>query len=156
MADPKKDSAGIKFPPPLIYLLFLLAGLALERVWPVGLVPGVARFWIGGALLALALACGLWARAQFRRAGTPIRPDRTTTAIVSTGPYAYSRNPLYLTLAAVYLGIAVLAESAWAILLLLPALWTVQRFVIGREERYLEGKFGEVYRAYKESVRRWL
>ena len=90
-----------------------------------------------------------------RRAGTNIRPDRPATVIVTDGPFRFSRNPLYLSLTLVYVGIASMMNALWPLLLLVPLLLIVQRGVVLREERYLEAKFGETYRSYKTRVRRW-
>ena len=79
-----------------------------------------------------------------------------STTVVTTGLYRLSRNPIYLGLAALYLGLAFAANSGWAVILLLPILAVMRYGVIAREERYLEAKFGDDYRAYKARVRRWL
>ncbi len=78
------------------------------------------------------------------------------TAIITGGPYAYTRNPLYVALALFHGAVAIAAGNVWALLLLAPALLVVRYFVIAREERYLEAKFGEEYLRYKARVRRWL
>lgn len=106
------------------------------------------------AIAALIGLSGAWA---LRRAGTTISVDRPTTAIVASGPYRYSRNPLYVALTLLYLGLGAAAlNTLWALVLLPPLLVVIQRGVIEREERYLERKFGEEYRRYKRRVRRWL
>lgn len=98
----------------------------------------------------------LWAGITMTRAGTSFDPRQPSTAIVQHGPYAFSRNPIYL--ADVLLYLAVVAVSGWlAVLLLLPlVLWVVHWGVIVREERYLQNKFGSLYRDYQNKVRRWL
>ena len=90
------------------------------------------------------------------RAGTNIRPDLPTTALVTEGPFRFTRNPLYLGLTLMYAGIALLIPGTWPLLLLVPVLLVMRWGVIAREERYLERKFGEPYRAYLGRVRRWL
>jgi protein-S-isoprenylcysteine O-methyltransferase Ste14 len=89
-------------------------------------------------------------------AGTNIPPNLPTTALVVDGIYARTRNPLYLGTTLVYLGLSIAAGSLWAILLALPLLWVIYVGVIAREERYLERKFGDSYRTYKQRVRRWV
>jgi protein-S-isoprenylcysteine O-methyltransferase Ste14 len=81
---------------------------------------------------------------------------RPTTAIVFTGPYRFTRNPMYLGLALLQAGLAMVTNSLWPLLTLAPVIVAVRRLVIDREERYLEAKFGEEYRAYKARVRRWV
>lgn len=99
---------------------------------------------------------GLWAAALMVRAGTTVEPHGTTTRIIATGPFAFSRNPIYIGLSLGYVGVAVAFNALWP-LLLLPAVWLVMvKGVIEREEAYLERKFGEVYVDYKRNVRRWL
>jgi protein-S-isoprenylcysteine O-methyltransferase Ste14 len=110
---------------------------------------GVVLLVAGGALAASFITA-------FRRAGTPVDVRQATTTIVITGPYRLSRNPGYLALALVYAGIAVLAGALWAFVPLVFALVLIDRAVIAREERYLEGKFGGEYLRYKARTRRWL
>jgi protein-S-isoprenylcysteine O-methyltransferase Ste14 len=107
-------------------------------------------------LVVAGLAVAIWGRNLMIRAGTNVEPYKPTTAIVDKGPFAYSRNPLYLCLLAVYLGIALLSGSGWLLILGVPLLLIMRYGVIAREERYLETKFGETYLAYKRRVRRWL
>lgn len=89
-------------------------------------------------------------------AGTNVRPDRPTTAVVSTGPYRISRNPMYVSLCALQVGIALLIDGLMPLLFLIPLALTLHFGVIRREERYLEAKFGPDYIAFKSRVRRWL
>lgn len=105
--------------------------------------------------VAAALQAFLGRRA-LTRAGTPVRPNQPTTAIVTDGPYRYTRNPLYLALTGVYTGISLIVNALWPLVLLVAVLFVIQWGVVAREERYLEGKFGESYLAYKRRVRRWL
>ena len=150
------DNAGVVAPPPLIFLAFLVAGLLFDRFQPVPLLPNVVQYVIGGFLIVTGLAVGLPATRMFRLAGTDVRPDKPTTAIVTTGPYRFTRNPIYLCVALLYAGIAVSADSIWALGLLILVIPVMNWGVIGREEKYLEGKFGKEYLAYKASARRWL
>ena len=159
MADHRRDIAGVIAPPPLVFGGFLVAGLVLNAVWALPVAGGLARSVrdaIGAALALLGIAIGLAGFFAFRRAGTDVRPERPTTALVMTGPYRVSRNPLYISQTLVYLGVAVAADSGWALALLVPTLAVVRFGVIAREEAYLERKFGDPYRIYKSRVRRWL
>ena len=166
----KSDIPGVIAPPPLIYLGFLLAGWGLAELgarpeaveagfgWlaaPFGLAievrRGVALTLIVGGLLLDGMAAGL-----FRRRGTAVQPWKPSTALVIEGPYRFSRNPIYLGFAVTYVGLAIAMNSWVALLLLLPCIVVVDRFVIQREERYLAAKFGTAYDAYRQTVRRWL
>jgi protein-S-isoprenylcysteine O-methyltransferase Ste14 len=151
-----KDTAAVIAPPPLIYLAGLVVGLILGAAVPAPFVPRGVASVIGVVLIATALWLALWGTRTMRRAGTSVRPDVPTTALVTTGPFGFSRNPLYVSLALLYAGLAIAARSLWALLLLIVVLVVTHRGVIGREERYLERKFGDDYLQYKARVRRWL
>lgn len=155
---PTGDTPGVIAPPPLLFLGVLLIGAALDfgllRV-STGL-PGSLRLGAGAVLAAAAGALVAGALRRFRRAGTAVEPWRPSTALVTDGVYRFTRNPIYLAMALLYLGLALAMDGVVALLLLPPLLALVQVGVIAREERYLEGKFGEDYRRYVASVRRWL
>lgn len=154
----KRDSPGVIFPPPLLFCFTLGLGLLIEYF--VLRIPMTARetlrytiaaplFVIGGLLIAVAL--GL-----FWRANTRPEPWQPSTAIVTGGVYRFTRNPMYLGMALAYAAAAVALDSGISLLLLVPLIGVVHIAVIGREERYLMGKFGNEYLRYKERVRPWL
>ena len=152
----ERDVAGVPVPPPLIYIAGLAAGGLVELIrsttgppWPVSITIAV----VGG--LAWLLLDGS-AMARFRRAGTPVIPFQPSTALVVDGPYRISRNPIYLGMAALYVGLAFILGLMWALLFLPLVLLAVDRLVIAREEPYLERKFGQDYVEYKSRVRRWI
>jgi protein-S-isoprenylcysteine O-methyltransferase Ste14 len=151
------DSPRVRVPPPLIFLVTLLAGNLIEN-WldapRIGL-PSPARFVAAGVFLAAGLIIILAAANLFRRAGTHIEPWRSSSAIVCTGVYRWSRNPIYLSMAIIYIGLALGFGSVIALALLPVAILIIRTQVIAREERYLEAKFGDAYRSYKMAVRRW-
>jgi len=152
------DVAGVVAPPPFIFLGFLVAATVLEVIAPLPLLGAHAIVrYVAGAALALGgfVVIGLGAR-RFFAAGTNIPPNLPTTTLVVDGIYGRTRNPLYLGSTLVYLGLSVAAGSLWAFVLLVPLLWVINMGVIAREERYLERKFGDAYRAYKARVRRWV
>lgn len=152
----ERDTAGVIAPPPLIYLGGLGAGFALRAALPATPVRPAVRWMVGGGLLGVGgTLMGSFLRA-FARAGTPVSPYSASTALVTTGPYRISRNPAYLGMALVYTGIAVGAESLWALVPLPAVLAVIDRGVIAREERYLEDRLGDEYRRYKQQTRRWL
>jgi len=152
----EQDKAGIVAPPPLIYVGPLVFGLLLNRRFPVAFLPP----WIARSLGLHLLVGGVmligWFKQALRNAGTPASPYKPVSRVVTEGPFHYTRNPGYLSMAMIYSGIASLANALWAILLLPVALLVIHRGVIEREERYLEGKFGEEYLRYKAQVRRWI
>ena len=150
------DHAGVKVPPPLIYLAGLLAGAVLEAIAPLDGLESPWR-WVVLALGVIAFVLlDAPAMRRFLKAGTQLPPFRPTTAIVTDGPYRFTRNPMYVGMTLLYVGLAIGLDLIWA-LIFLPAILLVIRFhVIAREERYLEAKFGEEYLGYKREVRRWV
>ncbi|MEQ1510867.1 MAG: isoprenylcysteine carboxylmethyltransferase family protein [Sphingopyxis sp.] len=152
-----EDSARVSFPPPLIYLGMLAAGLALDFIlpWQVAL-PTSARIAAAALLIGSGIGLSLAATGRFRRAHNDVRPWKSTTSIVDTGIYAITRNPMYLGMLHVFLGLAAALSSLGALLMALPLVIIIRTQVIAREERYLTAKFGAEYVAYKARVRRWL
>jgi protein-S-isoprenylcysteine O-methyltransferase Ste14 len=150
------DSPGVVVWPPLLYGGALLLGLGLDRLLPIGSLPVLPARLLGAVCLVAGGAVARWGERAMRQAGTNIRPDQPTTALVTAGPFRFTRNPLYIGLTLLSAALALLIPSTWALLLLVPVLLVMRWGVIAREERYLEGKFGEAYRAYLGRVRRWL
>ena len=153
----EQDSAQVRFPPPFVYLGFLLTGFGAERFIDLRSLGLDRALGIGfGALLFLAgTGVGLAATSRFRRAGTDVKPWRASTGIVESGPFRWTRNPMYLGMALIYAGLAVALDGPIALILLPVLIAIIQTQVIAREERYLERKFGEPYLDYKARVRRW-
>jgi protein-S-isoprenylcysteine O-methyltransferase Ste14 len=141
--------------PPLVYLASILLGVLLHVVWPLSLLRHPVRAPIGAAVVLIAVGLFITATRAFRVAGTPVPGNRPTTAIVRTGPYRFSRNPIYLAFSALQVGIALWIGSLWLLVTLVPALALMSFRVIPREERYLEARFPGEYLPYKSSVRRW-
>ena len=155
MAD-DQDNPGIRVPPPLVYLLALLLGLLLNRrLHLLFLSSGVARV-LGWPLVGGGMALAAWFARTMHSADTTLRTDKSVSSLVQDGPFRYSRNPGYLSLAMIYAGIAILRNALWAIVFLPLMVLVTQRELIEREERYLERTFGEEYLAYKRRVRRWV
>ncbi len=152
------DVAGVIALPPLIFLGFLAAATVLEAILPVPIpfADALASYVAGVALAAGGFVMIAIGTRRFAAAGTNIPPTLPTTALVVDGIYGRTRNPLYLGTTLIYLGLSVAAGSLWAIGLLVPLLWLINVGVVKREERYLERKFGDDYRAYKARVRRWI
>jgi len=151
-----QDTPGVIAPPPLIYLTALVIGLGLGYLAPTPFLPRSLAYGLGAVLILIGAWILISARRMMQRAGTAIKPTIPTTALVVTGPFRFTRNPLYVGATLIYVGIAVAARSLWALALLLVVLAVMQRGVIDREEHYLERKFGADYVRYKERVRRWI
>lgn len=152
-----KDAPRILIPvPPLLYVIPLLLGAGADRLIPLPLFPGRLQYLAGAALASAAALIMPFVLAGFRRARTNFDARKPATRIIATGPYRYSRNPAYVALALVYLGIAVAVDSAWLLAGFLPAFLLMHYGVILPEEQYLEEKFGAEYVAYKSAVRRYL
>jgi protein-S-isoprenylcysteine O-methyltransferase Ste14 len=142
--------------PPLFMVAGVLIGIGLHALRPLPFVPRAAGHWVGGCLVATALALGVWAVLTFRRAGTTPHPHADVTAFVITGPFAFSRNPMYVTNVVFQIGVAFVLDNAW-ILMLAPVTWLLlDRIIIAGEERYLANRYGATYDAYRQRVRRWL
>ena len=156
MIEERPDHADVIGPPPLLYTVALVIGAGLEWFWPTAIGLGWLPLVLGAILILAGLAIALLGALALRRAGTAIPPNRPTTELVTDGPFRWSRNPLYLALTLIYAGVGLIADDLWILVLLVPLLLLLHWGVVVREERYLEAKFGEAYRRYKERVRRWL
>jgi protein-S-isoprenylcysteine O-methyltransferase Ste14 len=155
--DDHDHGPGVRIPPPLLYLAFLVLGILLSAAYPVHLLPSAVAWPLGIVVLAAGIALGpMWGIPTMRGANTTVRPDRAATHLVTEGPFRYSRNPLYVAMTLMYAGIAIIANSLWALLLLIPVVVFMSLFVIRREEAHLRGAFGEEYERYRARVRRWL
>lgn len=154
--SPAVDHAGVPVPPPLLYAAGFAVGLALERRWPLPHPPVRPARRLGAALLAAGAVLPASGATLFRRRHTSVLPVRPTTALVTSGPYRLTRNPMYVGFALGHAGLALLRRSTWALVMLGPVLAAVDRIVIEREERYLERAFGDEYRRYAGQVRRWV
>jgi protein-S-isoprenylcysteine O-methyltransferase Ste14 len=153
------DHAEVAIKPPVLFLGALALGSLLSLVLPVGPRLGSANglaLAVGLAFVATGLALAVLSVRNFRLAGTSIVPGEPSTALVVTGPYHVTRNPIYIGFVLLYFGLAVMLTSLWMLLLLIPVLVILQRGVVEREEDYLERQFGEPYRKYKARVPRWL
>jgi protein-S-isoprenylcysteine O-methyltransferase Ste14 len=153
---PSVDNPGVAVLPPVLYGGALVIVLALHWFWPMPIFGLAVALWSGLALIVLAVAIATWARRTMHAAGTNVNPLRPTTTIVTTGPFGFSRNPLYLALTLLYLGLTLAINTWWGIVVLVPLLIIMHRGVVLREERYLEHKFGETYRQYRSTIRRYL
>jgi len=159
-AKQQRDAAAVRIFPPGVPLLTILAGIGLSRLWPIDLgftLPTPGRYWVGGLIVAGSiLGLGLWPVLLFRGTGQDVNPWKPTPEIVERGPFRITRNPMYLQMVLVCIGVAVILMNFWILILTPVCAWLLQRFAILPEEAYLERKFGDIYLAYKSRVRRWL
>jgi len=141
--------------PPIIFLASILLGIALNYAWPLHFVPRSVRL-LGPAVTACAVVLFLASYREFRRAGTSVRGSTRSTTIVQTGPFRFSRNPIYLAFILLVLGLSVWMNDLWLLVTLVPAAGVIAAVVIPREERFLERNFHDQYSSYRARVRRWL
>jgi protein-S-isoprenylcysteine O-methyltransferase Ste14 len=150
------DSPGVRFPPPFLYALAVIGGYLLNRRWPLPVGDDVVIKVLAWVLTFASLALAVSSIGNFRRSRTSIVPVRPATALVIAGPYRFTRNPMYVGMAALTVALALFLDTWWVIALLVPVLLVVRLFVIAPEERYLRRRFGADYVAYMRRVRRWL
>jgi protein-S-isoprenylcysteine O-methyltransferase Ste14 len=150
------DNAGVIMRPPNLVAATFVLGFALELLWPTCLPGGRAFLVLGLPFIAGGVLLMAAAMRQFRAAGTHVETWRPTEALVTRGVYARTRNPIYLAMLAIYIGLGIEINSVWVLALAVPLFFALRYGVIAREERYLAAKFGEPYRAYCAQVRRWL
>lgn len=150
------DVAGVIAPPPLIVGGFLLIGGVLQFLLPLGVTTSPVGRFAGILLIILALPLAAVAIRTMIRAKTHFDPYKPSTALLTGGPYRFTRNPMYVALLMLAAGISLLCNSVWMLIGLVPAALVLRFGVIAREEHYLERKFGEEYRRYLGRVRRWL
>jgi protein-S-isoprenylcysteine O-methyltransferase Ste14 len=153
------DTAGVIVPPPLMAAGALAIGLVLDYLLPaylLGALLSVAeRIVIGVILMAAGGALGLAAVRAFRHAGTHVEPWKPSSALVLVGVFQWLRNPMYVGLILLLAGFAITIASDWTLVMTIVLMPVLHFGVVKREERYLEAKFGDAYRSYKERVARY-
>jgi protein-S-isoprenylcysteine O-methyltransferase Ste14 len=155
--DDTADTAQVIIRPPLALGLAVIAGLALNWLMPLPFLPAdLPASWLGGMVFVVALALFAWAIVTITRAGSNVPTNLPTTAIVGSGPYRFTRNPIYLGMFLGLIGLAIAFDNLWMLMMLVPFALVIRYGVVAREEAYLERKFGDDYRGYRSRVRRWL
>jgi protein-S-isoprenylcysteine O-methyltransferase Ste14 len=156
MTDGTPRSAGAVAPVPVVFLGGFVLGVVVNLFIPLRIWPSV---WIQ-VIGIVPLGVGIWllasSREAFRRHKTPLMPWEPSVELVQDGPYRYSRNPVYLSFALMYLGASLVVNSTLLLVVLALLLFLFDRTQIPREERYLAERFGEAYALYKSKVRRWI
>jgi protein-S-isoprenylcysteine O-methyltransferase Ste14 len=154
------DHAAVKFPPPLVGVLTILIGFGLGWFFPIMddfLVPAPARYWVGGIIcIVSALVFVVWPFKLFQKIEQDPKPWTSTPEIIVTGPYKFTRNPMYLMMVLWCVGFSIILDEAWVFVLAPVCGIVIYLTAIRHEEIYLEEKFGDSYRQYKANVRRWI
>jgi protein-S-isoprenylcysteine O-methyltransferase Ste14 len=156
MSDSKKDVSGAIAPPPVIALALIAIGVVLGVIWPVEIIPAPWQYFAGGPIIAASVLLVMSAFRLFRKAKTPVPPYRTPTALVTDGVFRISRNPIYLSLVLLMICLAVTLDNIYLFALAAVCQQIIRWGVIAREEPFLEAKFGDGYRAFKQRTRRWI
>ena len=155
--DDMADTAQVIIRPPLAWGLAVIAGLALNWLVPWPFLPvDLPAGWLGAMVFILALALVAWAIVTITRAGSNVPTNLPTTTIVDSGPYRFTRNPIYLGMFLGLIGLAIAFDNLRLLMMLVPFVLVIRYGVVAREEAYLERKFGDVYRGYRSRIRRWL
>ena len=151
------ETAQVLIRPPLAWALAVIAGLVLDWLEPLPFLP---EDWpaglVGAVVFVLALVLAIWAIDTMTRAGTNVPTNRPTTAIVESGPYRFTRNPIYLGMFGGLIGLGIAFDNPWLLLMMALFALVIRYGVVVREEAYLERMFGDAYRGYRRRVRRWL
>ncbi len=155
-SEDDKKGPSVKFPPPLIFLFLMIAAYGVHIIHPVDMASLPTLKYTGLLIVVLGFTVIILISRSFKRANTSIEPWKPTTAIISNGVYTYSRNPIYLALCLITIGMGFFLNSLWVLLSVIPAAVLVYYIAIKKEEAYLEKKFGDEYLQYKNKVRRWL
>ncbi len=152
------DGPGVTAPPTALFVAAFAAAYLIQPDWAIltSWENANAIVWCGGAIALAGVALFLWAMWTFARSRTGIMLQAAATQVVIAGPYRWSRNPMYVSFIAVYVGIALITRSAWPLVWLPLAVAGTQKWVISREERYLRTVFPIEYSAYCRQVRRWI
>jgi protein-S-isoprenylcysteine O-methyltransferase Ste14 len=150
------DHAGVAFQPPVLLVIALALGFLLRRFVHLSFLEPKLSAVVGPGVVAASLVLFVWAVVTMVRGQASLPTSKPTDFIVHGGPYRISRNPIYLSMILLQLGVGVWANSLWFLILAVVSAVLLLRGVILREERYLERKFGDEYLSYKSRVRRWL
>lgn len=160
MAENQKDIAGVILLPPYIFLIALGAAIALQLALPLNFLHPFRtfgwQFWLGVAVSVLAIVIATWGIVEFLRHGTNVPPDKPALHLVTSGPYRFTRNPMYLGILLLLPGFALICSVEWAILVWPFLALALHYGVVKREESYMEAKFGAPYTAFLRKTRRWL
>lgn len=158
MMEGKKDHPGVYIPPPLFYVATFLVALLIQKVVPLNkdFFYTSASKIIGSIIILIALFFNFPALRQFFKTKNTLVTVKPANSLQTKGIYSVSRNPMYISLLLLYTGLSFIIGNWWNLLLLPVLFLIVQEYVIKREEKYLDRRFGQQYYDYKAKVRRWL
>jgi protein-S-isoprenylcysteine O-methyltransferase Ste14 len=151
-----QDKAGVLIFPPLLYLLVLVTGILISYFFPFHFINFSIALPIGIIITVLGITSLILAATLFRKNKNPVNPSGSTQLIICSGIYKYTRNPMYLGLTTIFIGISIITNAWFSFILLFPLLMICQKGIIEREESYLTRKFGNEYLDYQSKVRRWI
>ena len=152
----KPDHPEVIAWPPFIFAGCAVLGSLLRFLFPMRIMRYSVSLSLGVVLTVVSASLAIWAGRIMKAAGTNVRPDRPALTIVRDGPYRFTRNPMYLSLCLLQLGLGFVLNGWMPLLSAVPLMLILHFGVILREETYLEAKFGEQYLAFKREVRRWI
>lgn len=152
----KEKGAAVRFPPPAIFVLLIIAGWGINNIVPLAIGVPASFLPVGVAITLTGVAIAILVNGTFKRVGTAIEPWKPTTSLVTTGFYRWSRNPIYFGFCLFNIGIGISTDNLWILLSFIPGAILVFYIAIEKEEIYLEQKFGQEYLDYKQKVRRWV
>jgi len=155
MSEPN-DHAQVKIHPPVLVSMHVLAAFFLNKLWPLSFTFPKVLEWVGYVLVLIGLGLTISAASGLMRARTTLDPHGSVSNIVTSGPYRFSRNPIYLGFVCLLIGFPFIFRMYWGLILSPLLIVLMNMLVIQHEEAYLEKKFGDVYTGYKSRVRRWL
>jgi protein-S-isoprenylcysteine O-methyltransferase Ste14 len=154
--NPKNDHAQVVVNPFVIYITLGLCAVLIQRLLPIPFLSQPSASLMGLIVMIISFIFGLPAMMNMLAAKTTPNPHRPTTTLVFSGPYRFSRNPMYIGLTLLYTGLMTYLQLTWGLILLPIVIWLISIWVIVPEEKYLEQKFGAEYLNYKTTVRRWI
>ena len=150
------DNPGTRVPPPILLIAVMLVGYGFQQLWALELAERSGRNIAAWALITAGVAILVAGWVQFFQAKTNILHDKPSSHVIQSGLYRVSRNPIYVSGLVLQLGIGLAMNNLWIVLLVPVSKMVFDRYVIAREEAYLERAFGEIYLDYRREVRRWL
>lgn len=156
MSNTNLNSTGVRVLPPIVFIIALILGTAIGYIFPIALPFSKLKAAISTILIIASLFLGVCSALLFRKHNTDIDPMGSATMLLKTGPYKYSRNPIYVSMIILIFGIGVLLGNTWILLMLIPAVLYLRKNVVLLEEKHLIKQFGNDYKKYSSDVRRWL